>query len=70
MSPELAEAYHKFWDTYWNHCGTMEGPEGYSMLTYAEVIALDEAAGTIEKLLTAGNAKNPGQPPSPEGPEG
>ena len=52
VSPELAAAYHKLYDTYWNKCGTVESDlPGYSMLTNAEVNALDDAAGAIEDLL-------------------
>ena len=51
---ELAAAYHKLYDTYWNKCATLEGDlPGYSLIANGDVNALDEAAEAIEQLLIA-----------------
>lgn len=52
VTPELLTALGALYDVFWNQVGTLEGDRpGYSLISYEDVNALDEAASAVEALL-------------------
>ena len=62
VTPELLAALVALWQTWWNKVAILEGDDpGHSLISFGDVIAMDEAAQAVEALL---------YPPAAEGTEG